>query len=177
MLHLPFEPIITGQTKKAQIAQDIFNQTESLNPAQRGRILTQIKRACDYALNEIPVEKRGDQDVFLSDLALEQVQDELKAVNRDSGKIILDGAPYTVNVKDSWDFNADNGKAKDEPKLIEHPRHQSVKNWHYWDNLQKSLQEESATCTRKKSDAVKDYKLNFPDAKPTSTEYTLSYGD
>lgn len=177
MLHLSLQPIITGQTKKAQIAQDIFSQTESLTPAQRGRILTQIKRACDYALSEIPMEKRGDQNIFLADLALEQIQMKLKAVNRDSGKIILDGASYTVNVKDSWDFNADNGKSKDEPKLIEHPRHQSVKNWHYWDDLQAGLKAESATCTRKKADAVNDYKLNFPDAKPTSTEYTLSYGD
>ena len=178
MLSLQLQPIVTGTNKKAQIAQDIFGQTESFDNAQRARIFTQLKRACEYALTEIPMEKRtitvieNDQpvekeiEIFLSDLALEQVQEELATEHRDSGKTFIDGAPYTVNIKEKWDLNT-----------VEHPRHQAVKTWREWDNLQASLKEQSATCTRKKADAVKDYRETYPDAKPTSVEYTLSIGD
>lgn len=166
MLQLSLQPIVTGTNKKAQIAQDIFGQTESFDNAQRARIFTQLKRACEYALNEIPMEKRGDTDIFLSDLALEQVQDELASEERDSGKTTIDGAPYTVNVKEKWDLSK-----------VEHPRHEAVKNWLQWDALQTDLKAQSATCTRKKNDAVDDYKEAYPNELPTSKEYTLSIGD
>lgn len=166
MLQLSLQPIVTGTNKKAQIAQDIFGQTESFDSAQRARIFTQLKRACEYALNEIPMEKRGDTDIFLSDLALEQVQEELASEERDSGKTTIDGAPYTVNVKEKWDLSK-----------VEHPRHEAVKNWLQWDALQTDLKAQSATCTRKKNDAVDDYKEAYPNEQPTSKEYTLSIGD
>lgn len=166
MLQLSLQPIVTGTNKKAQIAQDIFGQTESFDNAQRARIFTQLKRACEYALNEIPMEKRGDTDIFLSDLALEQVQEELASEERDSGKTTIDGAPYTVNVKEKWDLSK-----------VEHPRHEAVKNWLQWDALQTDLKTQSATCTRKKNDAVDDYKEAYPNEQPTSKEYTLSIGD
>lgn len=166
MLQLSLQPIVTGTNKKAQIAQDIFGQTESFDYAQRARIFTQLKRACEYALNEIPMEKRGDTDIFLSDLALEQVQEELASEERDSGKTTIDGAPYTVNVKEKWDLSK-----------VEHPRHEAVKNWLQWDALQTDLKTQSATCTRKKNDAVDDYKEAYPNEQPTSKEYTLSIGD
>lgn len=166
MLQLSLQPIVTGTNKKAQIAQDIFCQTESFDNAQRARIFTQLKRACEYALNEIPMEKRGDTDIFLSDLALEQVQEELASEERDSGKTTIDGAPYTVNVKEKWDLSK-----------VEHPRHEAVKNWLQWDALQTDLKAQSATCTRKKNDAVEDYKEAYPNEQPTSKEYTLSIGD
>lgn len=166
MLQLSLQPIVTGTNKKAQIAQDIFCQTESFDNAQRARIFTQLKRACEYALNEIPMEKRGDTDIFLSDLALEQVQEELASEERDSGKTTIDGAPYTVNVKEKWDLSK-----------VEHPRHEAVKNWLQWDALQTDLKAQSATCTRKKNDAVDDYKEAYPNEQPTSKEYTLSIGD
>ena len=166
MLQLSLQPIVTGTNKKAQIAQDIFGQTESFDNAQRARIFTQLKRACEYALNEIPMEKRGDTDIFLSDLALEQVQEELASEERDSGKTTIDGAPYTVNVKEKWDLSK-----------VEHPRHEAVKNWLQWDALQADLKAQSATCTRKKNDAVDDYKEAYPNEQPTSKEYTLSIGD
>lgn len=178
MLSLELQPIVTGNTKKAQIAQDIFNQTESFDNAQRARIFTQLKRACEYALNEIPMEKRTitviendkpvekEIDIFLSDLALEQVQEELASEERDSGKTTIDGAPYTVNVKEKWDLSK-----------VEHPRHEAVKNWLQWDALQTDLKAQSATCTRKKNDAVDDYKEAYPNEQPTSKEYTLSIGD
>ncbi len=166
MLSLELQPIVTGTNKKAQIAQDIFGQTESFDNAQRARIFTQLKRACEYALNEIPMEKRGDTDIFLSDLALEQVQEELASEERDSGKTTIDGAPYTVNVKEKWDLSK-----------VEHPRHEAVKNWLQWDALQTDLKAQSATCTRKKNDAVDDYKEAYPNEQPTSKEYTLSIGD
>ncbi len=166
MLQLSLQPIVTGTNKKAQIAQDIFGQTESFDYAQRARIFTQLKRACEYALNEIPMEKRGDTDIFLSDLALEQVQEELASEERDSGKTTIDGAPYTVNVKEKWDLSK-----------VEHPRHEAVKNWLQWDALQTDLKAQSATCTRKKNDAVEDYKAASPNEQPTSKEYTLSIGD
>ena len=166
MLQLSLQPIVTGTNKKAQIAQDIFGQTESFDYAQRARIFTQLKRACEYALNEIPMEKRGDTVLFLSDLALEQVQEELASEERDSGKTTIDGAPYTVNVKEKWDLSK-----------VEHPRHEAVKNWLQWDALQTDLKTQSATCTRKKNDAVDDYKEAYPNEQPTSKEYTLSIGD
>lgn len=166
MLQLSLQPIVTGTNKKAQIAQDIFGQTESFDNAQRARIFTQLKRACEYALNEIPMEKRGDTNIFLSDLALEQVQEELASEERDSGKTTIDGAPYTVNVKEKWDLSK-----------VEHPRHEAVKNWLQWDALQTDLKAQSATCTRKKNDAVDDYKEAYPNEQPTSKEYTLSIGD
>ena len=166
MLQLSLQPIVTGTNKKAQIAQDIVGQTESFDNAQRARIFTQLKRACEYALNEIPMEKRGDTDIFLSDLALEQVQEELASEERDSGKTTIDGAPYTVNVKEKWDLSK-----------VEHPRHEAVKNWLQWDALQTDLKAQSATCTRKKNDAVDDYKEAYPNEQPTSKEYTLSIGD
>ena len=166
MLSLELQPIVTGTNKKAQIAQDIFGQTQSFDNAQRARIFTQLKRACEYALNEIPMEKRGDTDIFLSDLALEQVQEELASEERDSGKTTIDGAPYTVNVKEKWDLSK-----------VEHPRHEAVKNWLQWDALQTDLKAQSATCTRKKNDAVDDYKEAYPNEQPTSKEYTLSIGD
>ena len=166
MLQLSLQPIVTGTNKKAQIAQDIFGQTESFDNAQRARIFTQLKRACEYALNEIPMEKRGDTVLFLSDLALEQVQEELASEERDSGKTTIDGAPYTVNVKEKWDLSK-----------VEHPRHEAVKNWLQWDALQTDLKAQSATCTRKKNDAVDDYKEAYPNEQPTSKEYTLSIGD
>ena len=166
MLQLSLQPIVTGTTKKAQIAQDIFGQTESFDNAQRARIFTQLKRACEYALNEIPMEKRDDTVLFLSDLALEQVQEELASEERDSGKTTIDGAPYTVNVKEKWDLSK-----------VEHPRHEAVKNWLQWDALQTDLKAQSATCTRKKNDAVDDYKEAYPNEQPTSKEYTLSIGD
>jgi len=166
MLQLSLQPIVTGTNKKAQIAQDIFGQTESFDNAQRARIFTQLKRACEYALNEIPMEKRGDTDIFLSDLALEQVQEELASEERDSGKTTIDGAPYTVNVKEKWDLSK-----------VEHSRHEAVKNWLQWDALQTDLKAQSATCTRKKNDAVEDYKEAYPNEQPTSKEYTLSIGD
>ena len=166
MLSLELQPIVTGTNKKAQIAQDIFGQTTSFDNAQRARIFTQLKRACEYALNEIPMEKRGDTDIFLSDLALEQVQEELASEERDSGKTTIDGAPYTVNVKEKWDLSK-----------VEHPRHEAVKNWLQWDALQTDLKAQSATCTRKKNDAVDDYKEAYPNEQPTSKEYTLSIGD
>ena len=166
MLQLSLQPIVTGTNKKAQIAQDIFNQTESFDPAQRARIFTQLKRACEYALNEIPMEKRDDTVLFLSDLALEQVQEELASEERDSGKTTIDGAPYTVNVKEKWDLSK-----------VEHSRHEAVKNWLQWDALQTDLKAQSATCTRKKNDAVNDYKEAYPNEQPTSKEYTLSIGD
>jgi len=166
MLQLSLQPIVTGTNKKAQIAQDIFGQTESFDNAQRARIFTQLKRACEYALNEIPMEKRGDTVLFLSDLALEQVQEELASEERDSGKTTIDGAPYTVNVKEKWDLSK-----------VEHPRHEAVKNWLQWDALQTDLKTQSATCTRKKNDAVDDYKEAYPNEQPTSKEYTLSIGD
>ena len=177
MLQLSLQPIATGEIKKAQIAQSIFEQTESFDPAQRGRILTQVKRACEIALNEIPVTtqtitdihtgEQKQQDIFLSDLALGQVQEELALEGRDSGKTFIDGAPYTVNVKDKWDLN----------ESVEHPRHEAAKTWQQWDAQQTELKAQSATCTRKKADAVKDYIEAYPDAQPTSREYTLSYGD
>ena len=166
MLSLELQPIVTGTNKKAQIAQDIFGQTESFDNAQRARIFTQLKRACEYALNEIPMEKRGDTDIFLSDLALEQVQEELASEERDSGKTTIDGAPYTVNVKEKWDLSK-----------VEHPRHDAAKTWQQWDALQTDLKAQSATCTRKKNDAVDDYKEAYPNEQPTSKEYTLSIGD
>ena len=178
MLSLELQPIVTGTTKKAQIAQDIFGQTESFDNAQRARIFTQLKRACEYALNEIPMEKRTitviendkpvekEIDIFLSDLALEQVQEELASEERDSGKTTIDGAPYTVNVKEKWDLSK-----------VEHSRHEAVKNWLQWDALQTDLKAQSATCTRKKNDAVDDYKEAYPNEQPTSKEYTLSIGD
>ena len=166
MLQLSLQPIVTGTNKKAQIAQDIFDQTESFDYAQRARIFTQLKRACEYALNEIPMEKRGDTNIFLSDLALEQVQEELASEERDSGKTTIDGAPYTVNVKEKWDLSK-----------VEHSRHEAVKNWLQWDALQTDLKAQSATCTRKKNDAVEDYKEAYPNEQPTSKEYTLSIGD
>ncbi len=166
MLQLLLQPIVTGTNKKAQIAQDIFGQTESFDYAQRARIFTQLKRACEYALNEIPMEKRGDTNIFLSDLALEQVQEELASEERDSGKTTIDGAPYTVNVKEKWDLSK-----------VEHSRHEAVKNWLQWDALQTDLKAQSATCTRKKNDAVEDYKEAYPNEQPTSKEYTLSIGD
>ena len=166
MLQLSLQPIVTGTNKKAQIAQDIFGQTESFDNAQRARIFTQLKRACEYALNEIPMEKRDDTVLFLSDLALEQVQEELASEERDSGKTTIDGAPYTVNVKEKWDLSK-----------VEHPRHEAVKNWLQWDALQTDLKAQSATCTRKKNDAVDDYKEAYPNEHPTSKEYTLSIGD
>ena len=166
MLQLSLQPIVTGTNKKAQIAQDIFGQTESFDNAQRARIFTQLKRACEYALNEIPMEKRGDTNIFLSDLALEQVQEELASEERDSGKTTIDGAPYTVNVKEKWDLSK-----------VEHSRHEAVKNWLQWDALQTDLKAQSATCTRKKNDAVEDYKEAYPNEQPTSKEYTLSIGD
>ena len=166
MLQLSLQPIVTGTNKKAQIAQDIFGQTESFDNAQRARIFTQLKRACEYALNEIPMEKRDDTVLFLSDLALEQVQEELASEERDSGKTTIDGAPYTVNVKEKWDLSK-----------VEHPRHEAVKNWLQWDALQTDLKAQSATCTRKKNDAVDDYKEAYPNEQPTSKEYTLSIGD
>ena len=179
MLSLELQPIVTGTTKKAQIAQDIFSQTESFDDAQRARILTQLRRACDYALNEIPMELRtitvlnekGEEvqeeiKIFLSDLALEQVQEELQTEERTSGKTTIDGAPYTVNVKEKWDLSK-----------VEHPRHEAVKNWLQWDALQTDLKAQSATCTRKKNDAVDDYKEAYPNEQPTSVEYTLSIGD
>ena len=166
MLQLSLSSIAAGETKKALIAQSIFEQTESFDPAQRARILTQIKRACDIALNEIPMEKRGDTDIFLSDLALIQVQEELASEHRDHGKTFIDGAPYTVNVKEKWDLNK-----------VAHPRHDAAKTWQQWDALQTDLKEQSATCTRKKTDAVKDYTDAYPDEQPTSVEYTLSIGD
>ena len=178
MLQLSLQPIVTGTNKKAQIAQDIFSQTESFDNAQRARIFTQLKRACEYALNEIPMEKRTitviendkpvekEIDIFLSDLALEQVQEELASEERDSGKTTIDGAPYTVNVKEKWDLSK-----------VEHPRHEAVKNWLQWDALQTDLKAQSATCTRKKNDAVEDYKEAYPNEQPTSKEYTLSIGD
>lgn len=166
MLQLSLQPIVTGTNKKAQIAQDIFGQTESFDYAQRARIFTQLKRACEYALNEIPMEKRGDTNIFLSDLALEQVQEELASEERDSGKTTIDGAPYTVNVKEKWDLSK-----------VEHSRHEAVKNWLQWDALQTDLKAQSATCTRKKNDAVEDYKEAYPNEQPTSKEYTLSIGD
>ena len=178
MLSLELQPIVTGISKKAQIAQDIFGQTESFDNAQRARIFTQLKRACEYALNEIPMEKRTitviendkpvekEIDIFLSDLALEQVQEELASEERDSGKTTIDGAPYTVNVKEKWDLSK-----------VEHPRHEAVKNWLQWDALQTDLKAQSATCTRKKNDAVNDYKEAYPNEQPTSVEYTLSIGD
>ena len=166
MLTLSLSPIATGEIKKAPLAQSIFDQTQSFDHAQRARILTQIKRACDIALNEIPMEKRGDTDIFLSDLALEQVQDELASEHRDHGKTFIDGAPYTVNVKEKWDLNK-----------VAHPRHDAAKTWQQWDALQADLKEQSATCTRKKTDAVKDYTDAYPDEQPTSVEYTLSIGD
>lgn len=187
MLQLSLQPIATGEIKKAPLAQEIFNQTESFDPAQRARILTQLKRACDIAMNEITVTTQtitnihtGEQeqiDFTIADLALIQVREELETEGRECGKTFIDGAPYTVNVKETMDFNADNGKSKDEPKLIEHPKHEAVKNWHKWDDLQAELKAQSATCTRKKADAVKDYREAYPDAKPTSVEYTLSIGD
>ena len=179
MLQLSLQPIITGATKKAQIAQDIFDQTNSFDHAQRARILTQLKRACDIALNEIPMEQRiitvlnekGEEvqkeiDIFLSDLALEQVQEELQADHRDSGKTLIDGASYTVNIKEKWDLNK-----------VEHIRHASAKSWREWDALQADLKEQSSTCTRKKADAVADYKKAYPEEQPTSTEVTLSIAD
>ena len=166
MLSLELQPIVTGATKKAQIAQDIFGQTESFDNAQRARIFTQLKRACEYALNEIPMEKRGDTDIFLSDLALEQVQEELASEDRDSGKTTIDGAPYTVNVKEKWDLSK-----------VEHPRYEAAKIWKEWDAQQTVLKAQSATCTRKKNDAVDDYKEAYPNEQPTSIEYTLSIGD
>ena len=179
MLQLLLQPIVTGTNKKAQIAQDIFGQTESFDNAQRARIFTQLKRACEYALNEIPMEKRtitvlnekGEEvpeeiNIFLSDLALEQVQEELASEERDSGKTTIDGAPYTVNVKEKWDLSK-----------VEHSRHEAVKNWLQWDALQTDLKAQSATCTRKKNDAVEDYKEAYPNEQPTSKEYTLSIGD
>ena len=166
MLQLSLQPIVTGTNKKAQIAQDIFCQTESFDNAQRARIFTQLKRACEYALSEIPMEQRGDTVLFLSDLALEQVQEELASEERDSGKTTIDGAPYTVNVKEKWDLSK-----------VEHPRHEAVKNWLQWDALQTDLKAQSATCTRKKNDAVDDYKEAYPNEQPTSKEYTLSIGD
>ena len=179
MLQLSLQPIATGEIKKAQIALSIFEQTESFDPAQRGRILTQIKRACEIALTEIPMEKRtitvlnekGEEvpkeiDIFLSDLALEQVHEELASEHRDSGKTFIDGAPYTVNVKDKWDLNE-----------VEHPRHEAAKTWQQWDAQQTELKAQSATCTRKKADAVKDYTAAYPNEEPTSREYTLSIGD
>ena len=166
MLQLSLQPIVTGTNKKAQIAQDIFGQTQSFDNAQRARIFTQLKRACEYVLNEIPMEKRGDTDIFLSDLALEQVQEELASEGRNSGKTTIDGAPYTVNVKEKWDLSK-----------VEHPRHEAVKNWKEWDAQQTVLKEQSSTCTRKKSDAVKDYTAAYPNEHPTSVEYTLSIGD
>ena len=166
MLQLSLQPIVTGTNKKAQIAQDIFGQTESFDNAQRARIFTQLKRACEYALNEIPMEKRGDTDIFLSDLALEQVQEELASEHRDSGKTFIDGAPYTVNTKDEWDLSK-----------VEHTRHEAAKTWIQWDALQTDLKEQSSTCTRKKADAVKDYTAAYPNEQPTSRKYTLSIGD
>ena len=166
MLSLELQPIVTGTNKKAQIAQDIFGQTESFDNAQRARIFTQLKRACEYALNEIPMEKRGDTDIFLSDLALEQVQEELASEHRDSGKTFIDGAPYTVNTKDEWDLSK-----------VEHTRHEAAKTWIQWDALQTDLKEQSSTCTRKKADAVKDYTAAYPNEQPTSRKYTLSIGD
>ena len=178
MLSLELQPIVTGTNKKAQIAQDIFGQTESFDNAQRARIFTQLKRACEYALNEIPMEQRTitviendkpvekEIDIFLSDLALEQVQEELASEDRDSGKTTIDGAPYTVNVKEKWDLSK-----------VEHSRHEAVKNWLQWDALQTDLKAQSATCTRKKNDAVNDYKEAYPNEQPTSKEYTLSIGD
>ena len=176
MLQLSLSSIAAGETKKALIAQSIFEQTESFDPAQRARILTQIKRACDIALNEIPVEtqtitdihtgEQKQQDIFLSDLALIQVQEELASEHRDHGKTFIDGAPYTVNVKEKWDLNK-----------VAHPRHDAAKTWQQWDALQTDLKEQSATCTRKKTDAVKDYTDAYPDEQPTSVEYTLSIGD
>ena len=166
MLQLSLQPIVTGTCKKAQIAQDIFAQTRSFDPAQRARILTQIKRACDIALSEIPMETRNNSDICLSDLALEQVLQELATEHRDSGKTFIDGAPYTVTVKDKWDLNA-----------VEHPRHEAAKIWREWDAQQTDLKALSATCTRKKTDAVKDYTDAYPNEQPTSKEYTLSIGD
>lgn len=166
MLQLSLQPIVTGATKKAQIAQDIFSQTKSFDPAQRARIFTQLKRACEYALYEIPMEQRGDTVLFLSDLALIQVQEELASDLRNSGKTTIDGAPYTINVKEKWDLSK-----------VEHPRHEAVKNWLQWDALQTDLKAQSATCTRKKTDAVDDYKEAYPNEQPTSVEYTLSIGD
>ena len=176
MLQLSLQPIITGATKKAQIAQDIFDQTNSFDHAQRARILTQLKRACDIALNEIPVETQTITDIqtgepkqidlFLSDLALGQVQEELALEGRDSGKTFIDGAPYTVNIKEKWDLNK-----------VEHIRHASAKSWREWDALQADLKEQSSTCTRKKADAVADYKKAYPEEQPTSTEVTLSIAD
>ena len=179
MLQLSLQPIVTGTTKKAQIAQDIFGQTQSFDNAQRARIFTQLKRACEYALNEIPMEKRtitvlnekGEEvpeeiNIFLSDLALEQVQEELASEHRDSGKTFIDGAPYTVNTKDEWDLSK-----------VEHTRHEAAKTWIQWDALQTDLKEQSSTCTRKKADAVKDYTAAYPNEQPTSKEYTLSIGD
>ena len=178
MLQLSLSPIATGETKKALITQSIFEQTASFDHAQRARILTQIKRACDIALSEIPVEKRTitviendkpvqkEIDVYLSDLALEQVQEELASEHRDHGKTFIDGAPYTVNVKEKWDLSK-----------VEHPRHDAAKTWQQWDALQTDLKDQSATCTRKKTDAVKDYTEAYPNEQPTSVEYTLSIGD
>ena len=166
MLQLSLSQIATGETKKALLAQSIFEQTASFDPAQRARIFTQLKRACEYALNEIPMEKRGDTDIFLSDLALIQVQEELATEHRDHGKTFIDGAPYTVNVKEKWNLSN-----------VEHPRHDAAKTWQQWDALQIDLKEQSATCTRKKTDAVKDYTEAYPDEQPTSVEYTLSFGD
>ena len=166
MLQLSLQPIVTGTNKKAQIAQDIFGQTESFDNAQRARIFTQLKRACEYALNEIPMEQRGDTVLFLSDLALEQVQEELASEERDSGKTTIDGAPYTVNVKEKWDLSK-----------VEHSRHEAVKLWKVWSAKQAFHKAESATCTRKLADAVDDYKEAYPNEQPTSKEYTLSIGD
>lgn len=181
MLQIELSPIATGEIKKAPLAQVIFTQTAAFDPAQRARIITQMKRACDIALNEIPILDASDTPNaaprYLLDLALEQVMEELAFEGKDRGKTIIDGAPYTVNVKDVWDFNADNGKTADEPKLIAHPRHEAVKNWHFYDDLQAKLKAESATCTRKKTDAVKDYRDAYPDAVPTSSEYSLTIGD
>ena len=172
MLTLSLSPIATGETKKALIARTIFDQTQSFDPAQRARILTQIKRACDIALNEIPVIDESSNpspltpNRYISDLALIQVQEELASEHRDHGKTFIDGAPYTVNVKEKWDLSK-----------VEHPRHDAAKTWQQWDALQTDLKEQSATCTRKKTDAVKDYTDAYPDEQPTSVEYTLSIGD
>ena len=178
MLQLSLTPIATGEMKKAQIAQSLFEQTEKYDDAQRYRVLTQIKRACEVAMTEIPVltDSEGNT-LFVSDLALRHVLALLAEEGRDKGKILIDGAPYTVNVKEIFDMNADKNKAADEPKLIAHPRHESVKKWHQYDDLQAELKAQSATCTRKKADAVKDYREAYPDAEPTSIEITLSIGD
>ena len=187
MLNIDILSIANGDIKKQQIAQSLFEQTDHIDNAPRFRILSQLKKACEVAMNEIPVEYRTITDintgetqqepVSLASLAIEDGLRELAKENRTSGDIIVSGAAITISVREKFDFNADKGKGKDDPKLIEHPRHEAVKTWHEYDDKQAELKKQSAICTRKKSDAVKDYRDAYPDAQPTSVEITISIPD